>query len=181
MSQRLVPVGLGADERAFIETRNSAYLATVSETGWPYVQHRGGPRGFLKVLGPDRIGFADYRGNQQYVSTGNLLGNDRVSLLLMDYFRKARLKILGHARVTDAADDPDTAARLTTDGEGRVERLFLVDVVAFDWNCPKFITPRLDTDEMAATIGPELSRLEGRVAELEAELTALRAQQGSNL
>ncbi|MCV6586640.1 MAG: pyridoxamine 5'-phosphate oxidase family protein [Marinibacterium sp.] len=172
--ERPVPDGLGPDERAFVESRTSFYLGTVSSSGWPYIQHRGGPAGFLQVLGPARLGFADYRGNRQYVSDGNLATDNRVSLFLMDYPRKARLKLLGRAVMRDAADDPDLAARLAVDGQGRVERLVTIDVAAFDWNCPQFITPRLDAREIAATLGPELTRLETRVAELEAELAALR-------
>ncbi len=159
MTERPTPDGLGEDERLFIETRTSFYMATVSETGWPYVQHRGGPAGFLKVLDPQTIGFADYRGNRQYVSTGNLRGDARVSLFLMDYPRKARLKLLGHARVTPASDDPDAAAQLATDGQGRVERLFLIDVAAFDWNCPQFITPRYNEEELQALLGPRMQRM----------------------
>ena len=105
------------------------------------------------------LGFADYRGNRQYVSTGNLRGDGRVSLFLMDYPRKARLKLLGHATVTQAADDPDTAAKLTTDGQGRVERLFLIDIAAFDWNCPQFITPRYTEDELQTLLGPRMQRM----------------------
>lgn len=174
MLARPAPEGLGPDETAFIETRSSFYMASTSETGWPYVQHRGGPRGFLKVLGPTQIGFADYRGNRQYVSTGNLSVDDRVSLFLMDYPRKARLKMLGHARVTPAEADPVLAERLATEDAGKIERLFVIEVAAFDWNCPQFITPRLDTEEISAAVGPELTRLEARVAELEAELAAIR-------
>lgn len=114
---------LGPHEIAFIEARDSFYLGTVSETGWPYVQHRGGPTGFLKVLDPRTIGFADFSGNRQYVSAGNLAGDNRVSLFLMDYPHQTRLKILGRARVVDEDSEPELLARLDNPHyRARVER-----------------------------------------------------------
>lgn len=174
LAEREAPTGLSQDERLFIETRDSFYMASVSETGWPYVQHRGGPRGFLKVLGRDQIGFADYRGNRQYVSTGNIAMDDRVSLFLMDYPRKARLKLLGHARTVDPSDDPETADRLSTDGGGKVERLVLITIRAFDWNCPQFINTRLTDAEVADALGPKFNALQQRIVDLEAELAAIK-------
>jgi predicted pyridoxine 5'-phosphate oxidase superfamily flavin-nucleotide-binding protein len=157
---------LGAAEAAFLATRDSFYLATVSETGWPYVQHRGGPPGFLKVLDEGTIGFADFRGNRQYVSLGNLGGDDRVSLILVDYPHRRRLKILGHAR---PVDDAATLARLTVPGyPAKVERGLLIAVAAFDWNCPQHLTPRFTEAEIAAAAAP----LHARIAELEAALAA---------
>ena len=176
MAARPAPEGLGAEETAFLTSRTSIYISTVSETGWPYIQHRGGPAGFIKVLNPTTIGFADYRGNRQYVTTGNLKGDDRVSIFAMDYAHKARLKLLGHAALVEAEAEPDLAAMLTTPGEGRVERLITIRVAAFDWNCPQFIAPRFDTGELAALVGPEIERLEARNAELEAELTEAYSQ-----
>jgi predicted pyridoxine 5'-phosphate oxidase superfamily flavin-nucleotide-binding protein len=161
--------GLGPDEVAFIQSRTTFYMATGSETGWPYVQHRGGPPGFLKVFGSDRLGMADYLGNRQYVSTGHLKAGSKISLILMDYPRKARLKILGEASMIDASEDPDLAAQLAVDGQGPVERLLQIDVVAFDWNCPKYITERFTMDEVAAMVGPRISELEARIKELEGE------------
>ena len=123
-------------------------MATVSETGWPYLQHRGGPKGFLKVLDPQTIAFADFRGNLQYVSAGNLEGNDRVALFLMDYANRQRLKLLGHSRVVDAADDPGLIDRLRDPGyRARVERAVVIRVEAFDWNCRQHITPRFTEEE----------------------------------
>ncbi|AXI45441.1 pyridoxamine 5'-phosphate oxidase [Sulfitobacter sp. SK012] len=177
--QRLRPEGLGPDEVAFLQSRTTIYMATVTADGWPYVQHRGGPVGFLKVLNPQTIGFTDYRGNRQFITTGNLVTDDRVSIFAMDYARKARLKLQGHGRMIDAADDPDLAAQLATPGQGRVERIMTITLAAFDWNCPQYITPRFDTAEMTALVGPELTRLETRNAELEAELAQLRAQLGA--
>jgi hypothetical protein len=158
---------LTGEERAFIEARDSFYLATVTETGWPYVQHRGGAPGFLRVLGPSQLGFADYRGNRQLLSTGNLAADGRVSLFLMDYMRRERLKILGRARVVDARHDPDLVLRVAApEDRALVERVFLIDVVSFDWNCPKYITQRFTAAEVAAMIEP----LKRRIAELETEL-----------
>lgn len=164
---------LDDDARAFIETRDTLYMATVSETGWPYVQHRGGPVGFLKVLGPERIGFGDYVGNKQFISKGNFTGDDRVSLILMDYPRRARLKLIGHARMVDAADDPDLAALLATDGAAPSERLVTIDITAIDWNCPKYITPRLTEAEINAAVAPKIKPLTDHIAVLEARLEAL--------
>lgn len=131
-----------AEEIAFIEARDSFYIASISETGWPYIQHRGGPAGFLRALGPRRVGFADFGGNRQLITVGNLSVNDRVSLFLMDYAKRERLKILGHARVVDAKSDPGLRTLLTPSNyRANVERLFVIEVVAFDWNCPQHIKP----------------------------------------
>jgi uncharacterized protein len=161
---------LGPDEEEFIANRDSFYLATVSETGWPYVQHRGGPKGFLRVLNENTIGFADYRGNTQLISTGNLSKDDRVALFLMDYPRRTRLKILGHARVI-AEGDAALAAKLAVDGyKARLERLVVIHVEAFDWNCQQHITPRYTKDEMREALQPLLARIE----RLEKENASLR-------
>jgi len=159
---------LGEVEREFIATRDSFYMATVTEKGWPYVQHRGGPAGFLRVLGPHTLGFADLRGNRQMLSTGNVQMNDRVALLLMDYPQRSRLKILGRARVVPATEDKPLASELATTLNAVVERLFLIDVIGFDWNCPKFITPRYTLAEIETVAAP----LRARIAELEAQLRA---------
>ena len=163
---------LGAEEAEFIAHRDSFYMATVTSDGWPYIQHRGGPAGFLKMLDPLTLGFADLKGNRQLLSTGNLAASDRVSLFLMDYPRRERLKILGHARVFDAREDLVLANELTPTPElrGKVERLFLINVVSFDWNCPQYITPRFTEEEVRAAVAP----LNQRIAELEAELKAKR-------
>lgn len=142
------PVEIGPREKAFIETRDSFYMASVSETDWPYVQHRGGPIGFLRVIDATTIGFADYRGNRQFVSTGNLQHNDRVSLSLMDYPSQSRLKILGHARIVDA-DDSDVLAKLAIPQDhSAVTRGHMIDIAALEWNCPKYITPRYTVAEI---------------------------------
>lgn len=160
---------LGENERGFIASRDSFYMATMSENGWPYIQHRGGRRGFLRVVSPTQLAFADYRGNRQMLSAGNLAKTDRVSLFLMDYPQRTRLKILGRARVEDAREHPELVAQFADAVDrGRVERVFLIDVVSFDWNCPKYITPRFTADEVAEAITP----LRARIAELEARLDA---------
>ena len=160
---------LNPEEIAFIRERDSFYMATVSETGWPYIQHRGGKPGFLRVLSQTRLAFADYKGNRQLVSTGNLAATERVALFLMDYPQRARLKILGHARVEDARQHPELVAQFAEAEVGRnVERLFFIEVVSFDWNCPQYITPRYTADEIEEAVAP----LKKRIAELEAQLKA---------
>lgn len=156
---------LTAEEAEFIATRDSFYMGTTASDGWPYIQHRGGPAGFLKVLAPNLLGFADFKGNRQLLSTGNLDGDDRVSLFLMDYVRKERLKIRGHARVLDAREHRELADQLSPSAELRssIERVFLIEVEGFDWNCPMFITPRYTADEVEEMMAP----LKARIVELE--------------
>jgi len=160
---------LTRSEAYFIDSRDSFYMATVSETGWPYLQHRGGPLGFVKVLGPNLIGFADFKGNRQLVSTGNLDVTDRVALFMMDYPHRTRLKLLGHARVLDAREHPELVDQLAPEPLRRkVERLFLVEVISYDWNCPQYIIPRFTAAEVERYAAP----LKVRIAELEAQLAA---------
>ena len=164
---------LGPNEAQFIAARDSFYMATVSETGWPYVQHRGGPAGFVKILDDRTLGFADFRGNRQYVSAGNLSQNDRVSLFFMDYPNKTRLKLLGRVH-TLAPSDQDTLQKLILGDRypARTGWGFLISVEAFDWNCPQYITPRFtraETDQ-------EVSSLQAKISELEAKLRAKNAQ-----
>jgi predicted pyridoxine 5'-phosphate oxidase superfamily flavin-nucleotide-binding protein len=162
------PDVLGPQEIEFIETRDSFYMATVSESGWPYLQHRGGEPGFLRWVGPNALAFADYKGNRQLITTGNLAANNRVALFLIDYRRRTRLKILGHSRVVNAREHPDLLARLAAlEIRGKVERLFTIDVVAFDWNCPQYITPRYtlaDLEEVVAPLKAQIAALEARLA-----------------
>jgi len=157
---------LTADEIEFIHERDTFYQATVSESGWPYVQHRGGPAGFLKVLDAKTIGYADFRGNVQYISVGNLQGNDRVSILLMDYANQRRLKILGRARLVEAKADPALIARLQMPseltGNAHVERAVIISVEGYDWNCPQHIAPRFtkaEIEEGTAPLRAEIERL----------------------
>ncbi|HEY9213192.1 MAG TPA: pyridoxamine 5'-phosphate oxidase family protein [Ancylobacter sp.] len=164
---------LGPDEEEFIAARDGFYLASVSETGWPYVQFRGGPIGFLRVLDENTLGYADFRGNRQYLTTGNVAVNDRVSLFLMDYVHQRRLKIFGHVKVVDATEDPALAARLSVpDYAARVERAVTITVEAFDWNCPQHITPRFSQAELTELLAP----IKARLAFLEEENARLSAQ-----
>jgi predicted pyridoxine 5'-phosphate oxidase superfamily flavin-nucleotide-binding protein len=161
------------DEAAFIAERNSFYMATVSETGWPYVQHRGGPPGFLRVIDERTLAFADFAGNRQYISLGNLGADGRVSLILMDYANRRRLKIFAHAQVKSLADDPELAAKIATPGyRGRAERAFVLHLDAFDWNCRQHITQRFDAPDVARAV----AQLQQRIEALEAENKRLREQ-----
>ena len=161
----------GPSEEAFIAARDSFYMASVSETGWPYVQHRGGPAGFVKLIDDKTLAFPDFRGNRQYISLGNTNANDRVALIMMDYPHRRRLKLYAHVEVRELADDPDLAEKLILPGYRAVpERAFLLHLDAFDWNCPQHITQRFTAAEVATAAAP----LTARLAELEAENAALR-------
>jgi predicted pyridoxine 5'-phosphate oxidase superfamily flavin-nucleotide-binding protein len=161
------PDALTHDEIEFIQARDSFYMATVSESGWPYLQHRGGEVGFLRVLSPTQLAFADYKGNRQLISVGNLAVTDRVMLFLMDYPQRTRLKIMGHARLQDARKHPELVAQLAEpEVRDQVERLFFIDVVSFDWNCNQHITPRYTVEDIKGIVSP----LQERIAELEAQL-----------
>jgi uncharacterized protein len=165
------PDPLGEREAMFIATRNSFYLASIGASGWPYIQHRGGAAGFVKVLGERLIGFADYRGNRQYISLGNIATDSRVALFLMDYPRRARLKLLGRMRPVDLTGDSALAAQLTDQNyDAVVERGMLIDVEAFDWNCSQHITLRFATEDVEGAV----DKLRSRIAELEVENAALK-------
>ncbi len=171
---------LTEDENAFIAARDGFYQATVSETGWPYVQFRGGPRGFVKVLDEKTLAYADFRGNRQYLSVGNLSRNDRISLFFMDYPNRRRLKLLGRTRLIDIKDDPTLVARLTDpDYNARPERAVIISLAGFDWNCPAHIPQRFTVEELEpsiATLHGELTRLKADNAELERANAALKAR-----
>jgi len=152
-------------------------MASVSETGWPYVQHRGGPPGFIKVLDATTLGFADYRGNRQYISVGNVLKDDRVAIILIDYPNRTRLKLLGHARIVDAGESELLAALDMPAYRARVERGFVIKVAAYDWNCPQHITPRFTQAEIEAVMGS----LKQRIADIEAELKECRSTRAATL
>lgn len=157
----------GEDERSFIAEMDSFYMGSVSQDGWPYVQHRGGAKGFLKVLEPSVLGFADLKGNRQLLTTGNLTHDGRVCLFLMSYPLQARLKILGRAEILGAKEHPELAQSLIPPGmEKATERLFRVQVEAFDWNCPQHITRRFTEAQVNEAIRP----LQQRIEELEARL-----------
>ncbi len=146
---------IGPAEEAFIKARDGFYQATVSQEGWPYVQFRGGPIGFLRVLDDRTIAYADYRGNQQYISTGNLNDDDRVSMLLMDYPNRARLKIWGRAKLIGAKDDAKLVSKLRDpDYRGLPERAVVISINALDWNCPQHISQRLTVEELQPHLKP---------------------------
>ncbi len=175
--QGRTPDALGEDEAAFLAERDSFYMASVGETGWPYVQHRGGPKGFVKVLDPHTLAFADLRGNRQYISVGNAGHDDRVALIFVDYPHRARLKVLAHARLVSRQEDPELFARVVGDGDGagaQAERVFVLRVEGFDWNCPQHITPRFTEKELDEVLEP----VKARLAALAAENRELRRKLG---
>ena len=159
-----VPGRLGPDEAEFVAAQDHFVLASVGETGWPYVQHRGGPAGFLKVLDDGAmLAWADFRGNRQYVSVGNVAANPKVSLLLLDQARQTRLKVLGEARVLDEPPEQLRRAVELPGHKATVERVVTVSVAGFDWNCPQHITPRWSAAELAPLL-EELQHLRAQVA-----------------
>ncbi len=166
--------GLTSREAGFLAAADSFFLATVSETGWPYVQHRGGPRGFVKVLSPTRIAFASFLGNRQYVSAGNVSRDDRVSIIVVDYPSRQRLKLAGRLRFEDVKTaDPELVSAVALPGyRARVEGVAIIEVEAFDWNCPQHITPRFTLEEIETASQP----LRERIAQLEFEVQVLREQ-----
>lgn len=168
---------LGPDERRFIALRDGFYQATVSGTGWPYVQFRGGPCGFLKVLDDTTLAYADFRGNRQYVSAGNLGDEDRIAMILVDYPNSARIKVLGRARLVEAADDPELIERVQDKNyTARVERAVVISVAAFDWNCPQHLPVRLTMEELQPILAP----FQKELAALRAENAALKTRLSGN-
>lgn len=167
---------LTPDETAFLEQRDSFYWATVNSDGWPYIQHRGGPKGFLKAIDGRTLAFADYAGNKQYITTGNLLTDDRVAMIFVDYPHQARLKILGRAKALEGEAAREWMDRMKASGDAgypaRVERVFVINVEAYDWNCQQHITPRYTQQEIESALGPVMARVE----KLEKENAALRKQ-----
>jgi predicted pyridoxine 5'-phosphate oxidase superfamily flavin-nucleotide-binding protein len=157
------------DLATYIAERDSFYLATANAAGQPYIQHRGGPKGFLKVIDEHTLAFADFRGNRQYITTGNLAENDKAYLFLMDYTHRRRVKIWGRARVVE--DDPALLQSLAVPGyEGKPEQAILFTIEAWDTNCPQHIPQMFAATDVAAAI----ERLQGRITELEAEVAKLR-------
>ena len=164
---------IGVDEKSFIEARDGFYQASISSSGWPYLQFRGGPAGFAKVTGERTIAWADLRGNRQYISAGNLHHEDRVALFLMDYPNRSRLKILGRAKILTLEDAPDLLEQVATpEMNGRAERIIEVTVEAFDWNCPAHIPQRFTVSELDPHLGPSRDH----IAKLEAENLRLNAR-----
>ncbi|PCI45166.1 MAG: pyridoxamine 5-phosphate oxidase [Alphaproteobacteria bacterium] len=165
-------------EKAFIAARDGFYQATISETGWPYVQFRGGPKGFLKTINDRTIAYADFRGNRQYVSTGNLTGIDKISLILMDYPNQRRLKIWGRAKLIEKEEDAELLSSLMIDGyRAMPERAVVITIEAFDWNCPRHIPQRLTLEELQ----PHILPLQKQIILLDEENKALKSQLGSAL
>ena len=167
-------------EKEFLAGRDTFYWATTGATGWPYVQHRGGPKGFLKVIDDRTLAFADFRGNKQYISTGNLMSDDRVAIILVDYPRQARLKILGHVEIFEGAKAENWLARIRVAGyKAVIERVFVIHIEAYDWNCPQHITPRYTAEEIREAMHAteeKLSTLELENESLRKELAELRAR-----
>jgi len=161
-------------EAQFIAERDSFYLATVSESGWPYVQHRGGPKGFLRVIDEQRLAFLDFRGNRQYISLGNASAHDKAALFLIDYPRRQRLKLYAHLTTKALGEDAELEAKLALPGySAKAERIMLLHLEAYDWNCPRHITPRFSEAELEGAFGPiraHISRLERENAELRVAL-----------
>jgi len=152
---------LGEFETEFIQARDSFYQATISENGWPYVQHRGGPAGFLRVIDHQTIGYADFSGNKQYLSVGNLNANPRISLILMDYANRRRLKLWGTVRIVHESEEPRIIAHLEVPSyRARVERGILIHIEAVEWNCPQHITPRYSKAEVETIIQPLVQEIE---------------------
>lgn len=166
-SPKRMKTELTQPEMDYIATRDSFYMSSVGETGWPYMQHRGGPVGFIKTLNAQEFGWAEYVGNRQYITTGNINSDDRVSLFFIDYANKTRLKLYGHARVI-APDDPLLERLSDGSGKVKVERGMVVRVASYEWNCPKYITERYTRDEVQHA----LAQMGARIAELEAQLAA---------
>jgi predicted pyridoxine 5'-phosphate oxidase superfamily flavin-nucleotide-binding protein len=160
-------------ETEFLAGRDSFYMASTGSSGWPYVQHRGGLKGFLKVIDDHTLAFADLRGNKQYITTGNLLTDDRIALIMVDYPRQARLKILGHVEIFEGEKAKDWLDRVRMPKEKTgIERVFVIHVEAYDWNCPQHITPRYTVEE----IREGMKEIEHRIKALEQENEKLRKE-----
>ena len=166
-------------EREFLADRDTFYWATTGSTGWPYVQHRGGPKGFLKVIDDRTLAFVDFRGNKQYITTGNLLSDDRVAIILVDYPHQARLKILGRVEIFEGVKAEKWLARVRVPGyKATIERVFVIHIEAYDWNCPQHITPRYTAEEVQEgmrSVQERIQTLEQQNEELKKEVARLRA------
>ncbi len=165
--------GLSDNEIGFIEDRDSFYLASIGVKNFPYIQHRGGPKGFVKVLDKNTIGFIDFSGNKQYISVGNFETNNNVALIMMDYPARARLKIFAKAEIVELKDNPELLATLDLEGyKFHPERMMVFHIEAYDWNCPQHITPRFTVDEIQVALKPQLDY----ITKLEAEIAMLKAK-----
>ena len=168
---------LDESDKEFIFSRESFYIASVSSTGWPYVQHRGGPKGFLKVIDTNILGFADYSGNRQFITMGHAESNNKVALFLMDYENRARMKILGHLKMQHVKDaDPSLCKKLETENQGKVDRVATIEVTALDWNCPKYIPQLINIEKVKAFTSHQLQELQEENEALKQELENLRTK-----
>ena len=166
---------LTEEEIRFVSERESFYIASVSSTGWPYVQHRGGPKGFLKVIGPSLLGFADYTGNRQFVTMGHAEHDDRVALFLMDYENRSRSKMLGRMKMQHVEDaDPALVESLAMPGQGKVERVATIEIVATDWNCPKYIPQLINVEKAQRLFNERLQFVTEENARLKQEIERLK-------
>jgi len=163
--------GLDANEIAFIADQDHFFMASFGENGYPYIQHRGGPKGFLKVIDPKTLAFVDFTGNKQYITVGNAQTNPNVAIIMVSYPQRARLKIYAKIRVVEIADDPALFEQIDpTDYPHRPERMMVLDVQAFDWNCPQHITPRYTVEDIETAFAPQKEY----IAQLEAEILELK-------
>jgi len=169
----LRPQALAAEEKEFLADRDSFYVASIGSTGWPYVQHRGGPAGFLKVIDDHTLAFANFCGNMQYISSGNLATDNRVALIFVDYPRQARLKVLGRAEIVEGEQAKEWIDRVRHPAyKAAIESVYVIRVDAFDWNCPQHIVPRFTAEQIQDALTP----IEKRMRELEQENQTLRQQ-----
>jgi predicted pyridoxine 5'-phosphate oxidase superfamily flavin-nucleotide-binding protein len=172
------PDFIGPSENQFLAESDSFYMSSVGATGWPYVQHRGGPKGFLRVIDERTLAFADFRGNKQYISTGNLATDDRVALIVVDYPRQARLKILGRVKVFEGNDAKEWVGKLRDPGyEAVIERVFVIHVGASDWNCSQHINRRFTEEQISLALAPvekEMQALRQENGRLQAELNRFK-------
>lgn len=173
MEKRNVVDGLTDNEISFISNQDHFYMASLGENGFPYIQHRGGPNGFVKILDDKTIAFVDYSGNKQYISAGNIQTEPKVALIMVSYPHKARLKLYAKARVVELADDPELFARIdVAEYKHKPERMIVLEIAAYDWNCPQHITPRYTAEEIEMAFAPQRRR----IAELEEENKRMKAE-----
>jgi len=177
LEQRSYVDGLTENEIVFISGRDSFYMATIGENGYPYIQHRGGPQGFVKVLDAKRLGIIDYKGNAQYITVGNIANNNNVALIMVDYPTRTRLKLYAKARIVELEDDPTLYTQLDLEGyQFRPERMMVFDIDAYDWNCPQHITPRYSIEEINKAFASQSEY----ILQLEAEIKKLKEKPGAN-
>jgi predicted pyridoxine 5'-phosphate oxidase superfamily flavin-nucleotide-binding protein len=165
--------GLSENEIRFISGRDSFYMSTIGESGYPYIQHRGGPKGFIKILDPKRIGIIDFTGNKQYISVGNLASNNHVALMMMDYPARARLKLFAKAEIVELKDNDALYKQLDiAEYKFRPERMMVFTIEAYDWNCPQHITQRYTIEEIQDAFAPKINQ----IVKLEEEIKNLKAK-----